>query len=339
VVPSTVGLWASGDGPVNDESVSSEREEHPVNTPTMHRPRRASSGSTLPGPVSAPGTDRPVRIEERHAKRSKAAYISSAIVATAAVVASVGGLAIKGLYRDGTSWATAALRGGDLVTLVVAVPILVVALVLASRGSSRARLVWIGMLAYMVYNFAFYVFGAALNDLFLVHVVAFSASIFALIATMTSEDASAVARRFRAPALVRAVAALLVVVGVVFAALWSGLSISYAVTGRLSLGAATLEGMHTVFAIDLSLMVPGMVLAGVLLWRRNPWGFVSGTAMSVFGAVYQLNLAAAGWFQANAGVEGVKRIDPVGAAFIAVFLLASVVMIRELRPSTGQLSR
>jgi hypothetical protein len=57
--------------------------------------------------------------------------------------------------------------------------------------------------------------------------------------------------------------------------------------------------------------------------------------MSVFGAVYQLNLAAAGWFQANAGVEGVSRIDPVGAGFVVVFLVAAVVMIRELRPVTS----
>lgn len=283
--------------------------------------------------TSVLGSTRPVQIPDGRSKRSKAAYVLSAIVATASVVASVGGLSIKDLYRDDTSWATAALRGGDFVTLVVAVPILVVALVLASRGSSRARLVWVGALAYTVYNFAFYVFGAAFNDLFLVHVVAFSSSIFALIATMSSEDASAIARGYRPRAPVRAVAALLVLVGVVFATLWSVFSISYAVTGRLSLGAATLEGMHTVFAIDLSLMVPGMVLAGVLLWRRRPWGFVMAAAMSVFGAVYQLNLAAAGWFQANAGVEGVKRIDPVGAVFIVVFLLAAAVMIRELRPA------
>jgi len=79
-------------------------------------------------------------------------------------------------------------------------------------------------------------------------------------------------------------------------------------------------------------MVPGMALAGVLLWRRRPWGYVLGAVMSVFGAVYQLNLAAAGWFQASAGVEGVRRIDPVGAGFVVVFLVAAAVMIRELRP-------
>lgn len=255
----------------------------------------------------------------------------SAIVTMASVVASVAGLWIGGMYQDDTSWATAALRGGDLVTLVVGVPILVLSMVLAGRGSTRARIVWIGALAYSLYNFAFYVFGAAFNDLFLVHVVGFSASIFALILTGTNLDASAIARAYRMRASVRVVAGFLFLVGVVFAALWSILSISYAVTGRLSLGAAPLEGMHTVFAIDLSLMVPGMALAGVLLWRGTPWGYVTGAAMSVFGAIYQLNLAAAGWFQANAGVEGVKRVDPVSAVFVLAFLVAAAIMIRELR--------
>jgi hypothetical protein len=174
--------------------------------------------------------------------------------------------------------------------------------------------------------------------LFLVHVIAFSSSIFAMIATMTALDASAIARGYRARVVVRSVAALLVLVGVVFASLWGVFSISYAVTGRLSLGAAPLQGMHLVFAIDLSLMVPGpgMTLAGVLLWRRRPWGYVLGAAMSVFGAIYQLNLATAGRFQANAGLEGVRRIDPVGAAFIVVFLVAGVVMIRELHLVTSR---
>ena len=263
---------------------------------------------------------------------SRAPSVVSAIVAMASVVASVAGLWIKDVYQDDTSWATAALRGGDLITLVIAVPTLVLAMVLAGRGSTRALLVWIGALAYTVYNFAFYVFGAAFNDLFLVHVVAFSSSICALIVTITSVDASAIARGYSARAPVRAVAALLILVGVVFATLWSVFGISYAVTGRLSLGAATLEGMHTVFAIDLSLMAPGMALAGVLLWRRRPWGYVMGAAMSVFGAIYQLNLAAAGWFQANAGVESAKRIDPVGAALLVVFLLAVAIMIRGHHP-------
>jgi hypothetical protein len=76
-----------------------------------------------------------------------------AVIAVLMAFASLGGLFLPGLYRDNT-WATAAFRGNDLATLVLAVPVLAVALVLASRGSERARLVWFAVLAYNVYNSA-----------------------------------------------------------------------------------------------------------------------------------------------------------------------------------------
>jgi hypothetical protein len=94
---------------------------------------------------------------------------------------------------------------------------------------------------------------------------------------------------------------------------WSTFSISYAVSGQISLGAAPLEGMHTVFAIDLSLMVPAMALRSPAV-EAQAVGVRDGRGHEIFGFVYQLNLAAAGWFQADAGVENVRRIDPVGAS-------------------------
>ena len=66
-----------------------------------------------------------------------------------------------------------ALRGGVLVSLLVAAPILIAALVLAVRGSIRAQPVLIGMLAYTLYDYAYYTFGAAFNDVFLLHIALF----------------------------------------------------------------------------------------------------------------------------------------------------------------------
>ena len=174
-------------------------------------------------------------------------------------------------------------------------------------------------------------FGAAFNDLFLAHVVAFAASIYALIAWATELDASSVAARFDARAPRRAVAVLLLTVAAVFATLWTTFSFIYAVTGHLTLGAATLPGMHLVFALDLSLMAPSMAAGGVWLWRRKPWGYVLATALCVFGAAYQANLAAAGAFQSNAGVQGVKVVDPMGAAVLLAFVVAGFAMLRRLR--------
>ncbi len=262
---------------------------------------------------------------------SRTATVLTGVVIVAATIASIGGLAVHHLYTYDTAWATAALRGGDLVTLALVVPGLIGATLLARRGSIRARLVWGGLLGYGVYNFAFYVFGAAFNDLFLAHVVAFSASIFALIAWAAELDATTIAARFDERTPRRAVAVLLIAVAVVFATLWTTFSLTYAVTGHLTLGAATLPGMHLVFALDLSLMAPSMAVGGVWLWRRKPWGAVLATALCVFGAAYQANLAAAGVFQTNAGVDGAKLVDPMGATVLVAFVVAAVAMLRRVR--------
>lgn len=53
-----------------------------------------------------------------------------------------------------STMAASAFRGNDLATLVVGVPALALGLIGAIRRSLRAHLVWIGMLAYSIYNLA-----------------------------------------------------------------------------------------------------------------------------------------------------------------------------------------
>jgi hypothetical protein len=106
-----------------------------------------------------------------------AVYLSVAIAVLAAA-ASAGGLLLPGLYRDNAFVQTTWL-GNDAVTLFLAVPILVTALVFARRGSLRAQLIWLGALDYMLYNYAFYLFGAAFNAFFLIYAALLGLSIFA----------------------------------------------------------------------------------------------------------------------------------------------------------------
>src|SRR5918999_273182 len=74
-----------------------------------------------------------------HATR-RIAYGLCVVIAALMVAASVAGLFIDGLYRDGP-WAREAFRGGDLTTLLLAAPVLVASMVLSIRGSLRARAV------------------------------------------------------------------------------------------------------------------------------------------------------------------------------------------------------
>jgi len=65
--------------------------------------------------------------------------------------------------------------GNDWVTPAIALPLLTTGLLLDRRGSICGRLLWLGALGYAVYNYAFFLFGAALNSFFPLYVAAFSA--------------------------------------------------------------------------------------------------------------------------------------------------------------------
>ena len=121
----------------------------------------------------------------------KTARILSILIITLAVIASLGGLLLRGLYRDNL-FVSSDWKGNDLVTLVVAVPILVAASTLALRGPGRSQLIWVGMLDYVLYNYAFYLFAAAFYWFFLLYVALFGLSILALIFALTNLDVTAI---------------------------------------------------------------------------------------------------------------------------------------------------
>jgi len=63
----------------------------------------------------------------------------------------------------------------------VVVPLLIIALVLSKNADFKPKLVWVGLIGYLFYNYAFYLFGAALNNVFLLYIAIYTLSYFALI--------------------------------------------------------------------------------------------------------------------------------------------------------------
>ena len=255
----------------------------------------------------------------------RAAFVLSFAVVGLMVTASLAGLLVSDLYDEG-SWAEQALRGGDLVTLVLAAPLLLASLVAARRGSTRARGVWIGVLAYGVYDAAFYVFGTTFNDAFLVHIAWLSCSIFALACAIVSTDLVPVARTFGRVRGARWVGAFLALVGVMQGMLWLVVLARNVMSGTV-IADVPVDGQHLVFALDLTLLVPSLVLAGVLLLRRVPLGYLLGAAMAVMGAVYQVNMLAAGVFQALAHVEGSSAFAPENVGLTVAFTTAALFLL------------
>ena len=252
----------------------------------------------------------------------------SAVIAVLMIFASLGGLLVRGLYRDNT-WATAAFRSNDLATLLLAVPVLVVALVLARRGSERARLVWFAVLGYNVYNYAFYLFGTAFNDFFLLYAALESLSLITLAFAIPAVAAiRCPVRRARA----RVVAGYMAAVGVMFGAMWVAQAVQFLASGTVPKVIGD-SGLHTsiVFALDLTLIVPAMLIGAVLLWRGHPAGVVLGVVMNVVGVLYMAALAGAGAFQAHAGISGASWAAPPYLELAITSLVACWLLLQTPR--------
>lgn len=262
--------------------------------------------------------------------RKWAERISLALVPLLIVV-TAGGLWLPDFYR-GNLWASSQWRGNDLITLIVGVPLTVGALWLAQRGSLRARLVWLGMLLYALYGYAFYLFGTAFNEFFLLYAAIFALAALGLIFGLATLDAAAVARRFSPATPVRAITIYMLVWAVFLGGLWSVEAVRFIFTDTLP-AVIPISGIHTsvVYAIDLTFMVPGLILGGWWLWQRNPWGYVLALLYNVKGAVYALALVMMGVFGERAGVPDATALLPLWAVFTLASTVACVVLLRNMQ--------
>lgn len=246
---------------------------------------------------------------------------------------SAAGLAWRGLYRDPPANA-AMFRAYDVGSLTVAVPVLAGALARTRSGSSRAEVLWAGMLAYVVYTYAYYVFGAAFNALFLAHVALFVLAAVALWLLLASLDPREIAERVRDRAPARPVAAVLGLLAGSLGGMWAYYSLRFAVTG-----AAPEEGLllqpppigHLGYAMDLTTLVPGYGAAAALLWRRSPTGYVLGGLLLVASAAIQVNYLLALRFQAAARIPGATAFDPQEPYIAAAIAGAAAALLAGLR--------
>ncbi len=261
----------------------------------------------------------------------KPVYVLSVIIAVLATVASAGGLFLGGLYRDNTF--VASLWGGnDLVTLVVAVPMLVAALILSMRGSHRALLVWLAMLNYMLYNFAFYLFAAAFNKFFLIYVALFTFSMLALVFGLVNIDVNLIGQRFRSRTPVKWISGYMLLVAIGLSTIYVSQSLHFVATGQLPpIVVKTGHPTSVIFALDLSLLVPVFVIGAVWLWRRRPWGYVLASMSMIKGATYTLVLTVVSLWAAKAGVPGAAAEAPLWLFLTIVGLIGSLLLLGNLK--------
>jgi hypothetical protein len=220
-----------------------------------------------------------------------------------------------GLYFYDTVSSAAQQQGNDIVTLVVGVPLLVVSAWLAFRGSLRGQLLLTGILGFFLYTYMSMCMLTSFNTLFLVYVALFALSLYAFILCMMSFDLATLPQHFSERLPRGWIAGLLFVIGGFLSLAWLG----KVVPPLMQNLTPALENTTTfvIQAMDLSLIVPLAVLAGILLLHRSACGYL-------LASVFVMKAIALGLAVSAMCINMTLAGTPDSLAIIIPFLVTTV---------------
>jgi len=234
------------------------------------------------------------------------------------IVLSLAGVFIDGVYAGNSVSLIAQAKGQDLVTLVIAVPALLIALIFALRGSIRGALAVAGLLGYFLYTYASYAFMVQFNKWFLGYVALFSCSLFAFILLVTSLLKAIPTMISVPPAPLRVSAVLFLIVAMAILVMW----LSQIIPAMFGKSARIIEDSGdkpVIQVLDLGVIVPAAIVIAVLVFRGAPTGPVWATILLVKGLTLALAIVSMTIFMARAGTP-----DIGGAVIFSVFSLLFV---------------
>lgn len=243
----------------------------------------------------------PTRLEE----------LFTALIGLLVLISAGAGVSIPDFY-DGVvdpRYATGNITA-DAVSLV-SVPLLVVCVLGARRGSVAARLGWAALVAYLGYAYATYAFDRLYTPLFLVYVAIFSLSCFVLVSLLARLDVRGVAARTCDMPLRRVTSGFLVFTGLILYAIELPTLLE-----RIPGGAQA--GGTPFMVLDMAIIAPLSILTGVWLWRRHPWGSALAAIFLIKAITLMSGFLIADYIDWFAG-----RLTTQGAtlAFTAVYIL------------------
>jgi hypothetical protein len=250
------------------------------------------------------------------------------LVMALAMIASIAGLAISGLYRDNAAMIRQA-QSGDVATLLVAVPLLGIGLWRARAGSSAGRYVALGALGFLAYTYAIFAFSVEINPATPVHIAIVGLAVWSLILMASSIEGSPPDPALAARLPRRTTAGFLLVVVALFAFTWLGQIAGAITSGHLPPGVVDLNlPTNPVYTLDLAFALPLLTIGAIRLLQADPRGPGMAVALLVFAALIGLEVLVIFLFDAQAGGSTDASITLVfGAVVVIAAVLGAVGLV------------
>ena len=235
----------------------------------------------------------------------------------------------KGLYKDMSSEVAVQGIAQDYVTLVAAIPVLLLSLLMVRAGSIKGRWLLAGTLGYFLVTYLFYTAMGMYNALFLVYVVLIGSAFYAFMLAIMSFDVNTIKEKFNESAPVKSTGSILIFIAIAIALLWLSIVVPPLVDGTV----VPLQVEHyttlIVQGLDLGILLPAAIISAILWMKKKRYGYLFAPIYFVFLSILMTALTAkvVGMLLAGFNVIPVIYIIPT---LNLVTIVCTVVILKSI---------
>jgi len=191
------------------------------------------------------------------------------------------------IYQDG-EWANAQWLGQDIITLVIALPLLIISNYKSVKTENKKWLILnTGILLYLAYTYSFYMFAAKLTFLYLFHVQIYGLSIFGLALSFIFIFNQNVSFKFHLAKLKMTIIVYLSLIALMLSFLWLSDIFAHLTNPEHQSDTPNGEAPLIIYSLDLGLIIPLMFISAYSLYKQYNWGYIIGgfvlTKTSILG--------------------------------------------------------
>ena len=236
----------------------------------------------------------------------------------------------KGLYKDMSAEVGPQGIAQDYITLFLGVPLLLLSLFAARRGSLKGLFLLAGTLGYFLVTYLFYLVMGMYNMMFLGYVFLAGASFQAFMLTLLSFNPKRLPLLFSAATPVKTTGRFLIFNSLAIALLWLSITVPPLADG--SIVPIQVEHYTTLIVqgLDLAILLPAAIIAAVLFIRKRPLGYLLCPVYFIFLSLLMTALTAKVLAMAMLGYNVIPVIFII-PALNALSIMCTATILRHIK--------
>jgi hypothetical protein len=246
----------------------------------------------------------------------------SILIGVLVAISSLSGIFNPATYaKETANWAMQAV-GQDIGNLL-AVPTLLISTYMLQKRSLQAYFIWLGTLFYFIYAYLIYAFFIHFNYLFLVYVAILGLSSYTLLGGLVGQGIRSILQPL-SNRKIKSASVLLIIIGVLFGFLWLSELIPALLSGQVPKSTMTAGlWVNPIHVIDLALVLPGMILTGIFLWRKKLMGYLFAVPWLTFSVLMGSSIVATMIMELMNG----NREATIPLIMVGIIVLASLLVL------------